>query len=348
VFPYIRPPEHQEGEHPKPVCGPNDAEQGEETMKLFKTAAIAAVASVATLAVMSAPQAADYPNKPVSFIVPFPPGDLEDVLTRIIAEEFQTSTGMAAAVVNKPGGGGGPFPGAVEVANGPTDGSVIGSFVIDVPVVGPNIGIKELKNDTFEPVGIFLTYPFLLAAKKSAPYNSMQELAVHAKTNKLALGHFGAFLIPTQVTFAAAKKMGFEWGSEAAFDALDCNTLASGDADVINTVLPTLLPCLDKVKILASITDKRISKLPNVPTMAEVEPSLKVALWNGLFVKKGTSQAIKDKIAAIAKKAVMGPKGQAVAKDTGAGVYWMNAADAARQIKSDSAVSSAINKLIGG
>ncbi|MBX2883907.1 MAG: hypothetical protein KTR32_28395, partial [Granulosicoccus sp.] len=53
---------------------------------------------------------AEYPEKPVSFVVPWPPGDLEDVLTRMIAEEFQATYGVAAAVVNKPGGGGGPFP----------------------------------------------------------------------------------------------------------------------------------------------------------------------------------------------------------------------------------------------
>ena len=54
---------------------------------------------------------AEYPEKPVNFIVPWPPGDLEDVLTRMIAEDFQAEYGVAAAVVNKPGGGGGPFPG---------------------------------------------------------------------------------------------------------------------------------------------------------------------------------------------------------------------------------------------
>ena len=49
---------------------------------------------------------AEYPNKPVTFIVPFPPGDSEDVLTRIIAEDFESAYGVSAGVVNKPGGGG--------------------------------------------------------------------------------------------------------------------------------------------------------------------------------------------------------------------------------------------------
>ena len=67
---------------------------------------------------------------------------LEDVLTRMIAEDFQEEYGVAAAVVNKPGGGGGPFPGAIEVATAPADGYTIGSFVIGVPVLGHQIGIE--------------------------------------------------------------------------------------------------------------------------------------------------------------------------------------------------------------
>ena len=88
------------------------------------------------LAVSAGAALAEYPEKPVNFIVPWPPGDLEDVLTRMIAEDFQETYGVAAAVVNKPGGGGGPFPGAIEVANAPADGYTIGSFVIGVPVLG--------------------------------------------------------------------------------------------------------------------------------------------------------------------------------------------------------------------
>ena len=129
---------------------------------------------------------AEYPDKPVSFVVPWPPGDLEDVLTRMIADEFQSTYGVAAAVVNKPGGGGGPFPGAMEVANAPADGSMVGSFVIGVPVVGPNLGIDGLTSETFEPLGIFLTYPFVIATSGDAPYSSMQELASYAKSNKVA------------------------------------------------------------------------------------------------------------------------------------------------------------------
>lgn len=289
---------------------------------------------------------ADYPEKPVNFIVPWPPGDLEDVLTRMIAEDFQKEYGVAAAVVNKPGGGGGPFPGAIEVAQADADGYTIGSFVIGVPVVGHQIGIDELSPEKFDPLGIFLTYPFVIATKGDAPYSSIDELAAYAKDNEVALGHFGDPLTPTQVTKALAVKKGFEWGSDAAFDALDCNTLASGDADVINTTLQLILPCLDDVKVLVSITDERIPLVPDAPTVGEVDPELNIALWNGLFVRKETPQDVRDKIIAVAEKTALSDRAQAVAKETGALVYWQNADDSAARVAKDIDTVAKIQELL--
>ena len=290
--------------------------------------------------------AQDYPSRLIKIIVPFPPGDLEDVLTRMIADDFQAEYGVAAAVVNKPGGGGGPFPGAIDVATAPADGYTIGSFVIGVPVVGHQIGIPELTPEKFDPLGIFLTYPFVIAVAGDAPYDDMAGLAEYAKSNELALGHFGNVLTPTQVTMALAKTLDFEWGSDAAFDALDCNTLASGDADVINTTLQLILPCLDSVKVLASITDERIPLVPDAPTVGEIEPSLDIALWNGLFVTKDTPQDVRDKIIAVAQKTVMSDRAQQVAKDTGGLVYWQNAEDSAARIKADIAKVAAIEAML--
>lgn len=310
----------------------------------MKRTIFAAIAAV--MAFSAAPVMAEYPDKPVSFVVPWPPGDLEDVLTRMIAEDFQLEYGVASVVVNKPGGGGGPFPGAIEVAQAPSDGYTIGSFVIGVPVVGHKIGIPELAPEKFDPLGIFLTYPFVLAAAGNAPFSNLAEMAEHAKSNELALGHFGAPLIPTRVSLAYAKTAGFEWGSEAAFDALDCNTLASGDADVINTTLQLVLPCLDDIKILASVTGERIPLTPDAPTLGEVEPQLGVALWNGLFVNKDTPQDVRDKIIAVAKKTMMSDRAQKLAKETGASVYWQDAEAAAAQIAKDSEAMGNLGKLL--
>ena len=313
-------------------------------MKL--THLVKGAAAAAALGLSAVAAQAEYPEKPVNFIVPWPPGDLEDVLTRMIADDFQAKYGVAAAVVNKPGGGGGPFPGAIEVANAPADGYTVGSFVIGVPVMGHQIDIPPLTPEKFDPLGIFLTYPFVIATSGDAPYSTMEELAAHAKENDVALGHFGDVLTPTQVTKAFAKNAGFEWGSDAAFDALDCNTLASGDADVINTTLQLILPCLDQVKVLVSITDERIPLVPDAPAIGELDAGLNIALWNGLFVTKDTPQDVRDKIIAVAQETMMSDRAQAVAKETGALVYWQDANDSAARVANDIATMGKIGTIL--
>ncbi len=309
---------------------------------MHKSKLILLVAAAGSFAV---PAFAEYPDRPVSFVVPFPPGDLEDVLTRMIAEDFEIKYGVAAAVVNKPSEGG-PFPGAAEVASAPADGYTVGSFVVDIPVVGPLVGVPGLNPDPFDPLGIFLTYPFVIATAADAPFSTMQELAEHSKTEPQLLGHFGAFLLPTQATFAAAKELGFAWGGDASAAALDCNSLASGDFDVVNTTIQQLLPCLDSVKILATITESPISVIPEAPSLASIVPNLNVSLWNGLFVHKDTPQDVRDKIIASAKETMASTRAQDLAAQTGAIVYWMDAADAAARIASDIDVSGRIAKML--
>ena len=307
--------------------------------------AIVAAACAATVS-FAGPTFAAYPEKPVQFIVPWPPGDLEDVLTRMIADEFQKTYGQPAAVVNKPGGGAGPFPGAIEVAKAPADGYTVGSFVISVPIIGPRIGMKELKPNPFQPVGIFLTYPFLIVAKGDAPYKSMKQLAKYAKSHKVVLGHFGAKLPPTKVTLALAKNLGFAYSSNAAFDELNCNTLASGDVDVMNTTAQQVLPCLSKLRVLATVTDKRVPITPNAPTVGELDPKLGLSLWNGLFVRKGTPADAIRKIAAVARKTIASKRARDFAKKTGAQIYWKNAKASRAQIARDTKTLAVIDKTL--
>lgn len=302
--------------------------------------------AIALVALSPIAAAAEYPEKPVSFVVPFPPGDLEDILTRLIADEFQEAYGVPAAVVNKPGGGGGPFPGAAEVAGAPADGYTVGSFVIDVPVVGPHVGIPALNPNPFEPVGIFLTYPFILASSKSQPYSDIDGLVSYAADNPVVLGHYGSFLVPTQVSLALAKVRGMEYAADSAFDMLDCNTLASGDADVINTNLQSVLPCIDDVNVLATIGDRRIPLTPDVPTIGELEPSLNASLWNGLFVHKDTPAEVRAKIADVAERVMASDRAQQIAAETGALIYWKNAEDSAALIDADSETLGRVNGML--
>ena len=309
-----------------------------------KLASILAL-SASTVLAGALPAFAEYPTAPVQFVVPWPPGDFEDILTRMIAAKMEEMTGVSASVVNKPGGGDGPFPGALEVLNGPADGSMVGSFVIGVPIVGPviDIGIEE---DSFTPVGIFLTYPFVLAASGDAPYSNMVELAAHAQDNDVILGHFGAGLVPSKASFAAAKKMNFAFADDSAFDMLDCNTLSAGDADVINTTLALIEPCLGEINILANIGSEPIAKLEGVQTLSAQSGINDIELWNGLFVKKGTPQEVIDKLDEVAAATMASPEAQALMAETGARVYWQDMAASKARIEIDRGKNAELNAIL--
>jgi len=122
--------------------------------------------------------------------------------------------------------------------------------------------------------------------------------------------------------------------------------LASGDADVINTTIQLILPCLNDVKVLVSITNERISKVPNTPAIGELIPELDIFLWNGLFVVAGTPQDVKDKIIAVAKKSMLSDRAQEVAANSGALVYWMDADASTAQINKDRETMATIGGLL--
>jgi len=294
--------------------------------------------TVAALAIspmlISSPAIAEYPDRPVKFIVPWPPGDLEDVVTRVIAEQMFEETGTPASVINKPGGGG--IVGALDVANARPNGQTIGSFVVDILTTHIHSGNATYDENTFEPVGIFIDYPFVIATMADSPYNNLKELAEYSQDNDIALGHFGYQALPTAITFKAASEMGIRIASDAAFDATNCITLATGDADIINTTTQLILSCLKsgEVKLLTAMTKDRLTIAPDVATLTE-QTGISQSLWNGLFVKKGTSEEIKNKIAEIAQIALKSERVRKLAEATGAGIYWIGGKEAEELVAKD-------------
>jgi tripartite-type tricarboxylate transporter receptor subunit TctC len=290
---------------------------------------------------------ADYPDGPVRFVVPSPQGGLEDALTRMIAEDFQAAYGQPAAVVNRPGGDDGPFPGAVDVAVAPADGSLIGSFPLDVPLVGPLTGIPQLAPNPFEPVGIFLTHPVVIAAARDAPFRTMGELAAHAAAgNELVLGHLGVESPSTLVTLALARVLDFDFADDAALDAPDCATLASGEVDVINTTLALVAPCLDSLTLLAAIAPDRLALSPDTPSVAELAPDLALTPWHGLFVRSDTPSGVRDRIAAVAAATMASDRAQRLAAGTGARIHWLDAAAAQAVIERDDVTLATISEIL--
>jgi tripartite-type tricarboxylate transporter receptor subunit TctC len=195
-------------------------------------------------------------------------------------------------------------------------------------------------------VGIFLTYPFAIVTSADAPYDTMEELAAHAQENDVVLGHFGAPLPPTKVTLAMAREMGFSYASDAAFDALDCNTLASGDVDVMNTTIQLVKPCIDDIKVLASVTGEPLRLAPEAPTVSDLVPELGLSLWNGLFVHKDTPESVREKIAAVARDTIASERAQTFAAETGAQIYWKGAEESLDQIARDAQTLARIEEML--
>ena len=298
--------------------------------RLLKGAGIAAFLATATLAW---PAMAEYPERPLTIILPWPPGDADDQLLRLIADEFAKQTGVPAKVVNRPGGYG--IEGAAAFATSPADGYTAGSLIIDHMTSYIQQDIVPYAAEDMEVVGIFMNFPFILAARKDAPYSNLAELAEFAKTNEVGLAHFGFETIPAQQTFEAARQLGFEFTTETGYDITDCTTLANDDADVMNATVGWVLPCLADLKVIAAYTAEPIPLVPDAPLLHDQVEGPQITLWAGIFVPKGTPAEIKAKLAEISEAAINSDRAKEISANTGTEVYWQSGEEAQARIAAD-------------
>lgn len=289
-------------------------------MRRFHAHLVAALA--AALLSLTSVANAEYPERPVQFIVPWPPGDLEDILTRLIAKQFQKDYGVPAAVVNIQGGGG--VVGASQVAEAEPDGYTVGSFTGNILTTHIIEKHAPFDRETFEPLGIFLGYPLIIATRADEPYNNMAELAEYAKSNPIKFAHYGFAGPPAVQMEQAASTLGFTYAGSAAFDETNCTLLTNGDADIMVTNVKQASACLStgEAKAISTLTMARISQLPDVATLDEQVPGVAVPAWNGLFVRSETPEEVRKKIVASAVKALDSKTARDLAASTGAVIEW--------------------------
>lgn len=297
-------------------------------MTMIKKSITLAIAAFATLA---APAWAEYPERPVEFVVPWPPGDIEDTLTRMISKAFQEETGVPASTVNIKGSGG--LIGATHVFSQPADGYTVGMFTANIVSAHIIRGNASYDREEFEPLAQIIGYPMMLATSADAPYNNLAELAEYGKSNAVSLGVFGLNGPPALQTLKVAETLGFEFGSITAYDETTCLLLANGEIDV--TLGGGLLkPCLTsgEAKALAAYTTARIPIYPDVATLDEQVPGISTPPWAGLFVRKDTPQEARDVLSRIAKAVVESDEAQELAANTGAVVRWLPADESAAYV----------------
>lgn len=283
--------------------------------------------ALATLTAAS-PALAEYPERPVEFVVPWPPGDIEDTLTRMIADAMRDETGVPASTVNIAGGGG--LVGATHVFSQPADGYTIGVFTANIISVHIMRGNAKYDREEFEPLGRIIGYGQVLAAAADAPYSNLAELAEHAKSNDVTLGVVGLNAPPSLQVRKMAETMGFEFASIAGYDEASCLLLFNGEVDVLLGGA-TMRSCMvsGEAKGLAALTTARIPIYEDVATLEEQVPGFSTPGWAGIFVRKDTPQEARDVITRIAKEVVESEEAQELAARTGSVVSWTPADEAA-------------------
>lgn len=282
---------------------------------------------VLALATAVGPVSAEYPERPVEFVVPWPPGDIEDTITRMISDAFRKDTGVPAKTVNIKGGGG--LVGATHVFNQAADGYTVGAFTGNILSAHIIRGNATYDRAEFEPLAVIIGYGQVLAAKADAPFSNLDELAAYAKSNEVTLGVLGLNGPPALQTMKMAEELGFEFASVSSYDEATCQLLYNGEVDVI-VGGATLRPCMvsGEAKGVASYTIARIPIYPDVPTLQEQVPGIATPGWTGLFVRKDTPQEARDVVSRIAKEVVESEKAQDVGANVGAVVQWMPAEEA--------------------
>ena len=270
--------------------------------------------SLMVVAALGAPlaQAQTYPDKPVRFVVPYPPGGGTDVIARIVQERFQATLGQPIVIENR-GGAAGSL-GTDVVAKSAPDGYTV-LFTLSSHTINPSIYPKLPFNTVkdFEPIGTVASRPQILGANPQLPVNNVAELIALAKAKPDSLsfasvgngspGHLAGELMKLR-TGTKMTHVPYRGGGPAMTDVM------GGQVPLLWVSIPAAAQFVKtgKVKALAVSTVKRSAAFPDVPTMQEAGvPDFEVDSWYAMFVPAKTPKPVIDKLNAALNAIVREP-----------------------------------------
>ena len=276
--------------------------------RLLDTLLGAALCGTAALA-----QAQGYPVKPVSVVVPYPPGGTVDVVARIVAQGLGTQLSQSVLVENRAGANG--TLGSDHVAKAVPDGHTLlvqaSIFVIN-PLFLPNVPY-DVQRD-FTPVSNIGSVPLLVVANLDVPAKNLREFIALAKadvrkytfaTSGLgSAGHLSEEMIKRQAGIPDLLIVPYKGTGPTL------NDLMGGQVSVMIDPMPSSYPHVKagKLKPLAVTSRQRVAFLPDVPTVAESGlPGFEMVSWYGLWAPAGLPKDIAAKLAAEVAKVVRSP-----------------------------------------
>lgn len=272
--------------------------------KTFLAAAVGACLSLAAAAAFAQP----YPSKPITMIIPFPPGGTLDTVGRALAQKLGQQMGQTVVVDNRPGGAG--TIGAIAVKQAKADGYTL-LFSPSTHVTTP-MTMKTAPYDVtkdFAPVALVAKAPLAIAVNKALPVTDVKSLIAHAKANpgklSFAIGSTGsAGHLSTELLRRAG---GLDYlivpykGSAPAYQ-----DLIGGQIDgFIDPILgSSSFAKAGQLKVLAVTSKTRVPSLPDVPTVGETVPGYEFYSWYGLWAPAGLPAEIATRLNAEVNKAL--------------------------------------------
>jgi tripartite-type tricarboxylate transporter receptor subunit TctC len=273
---------------------------------------IASLALFATLAVAGPTRAADYPTRPVKWVVPYPPAGTTDVLARIVAQWLTEKMGQPFVVENKPGAGNNI--GVEAVVNAPPDGY---TMLLVNPANGINATLYKNLNYNFMrdivPVAGLIRTPNVMEVTPSLPVKTVKEFIDHCKANpgKINMASSGSGTsvhlsgeLFKSMTGCDMVHVPYKGAGPALTD------LMGGTVHVLFDNLPSSIGHIKagKLRALAVTSEAREPSLPGVPTVAETVPGYEATAWFGIGMPKGTPRDVIDKVNAEINRALADPK----------------------------------------
>ena len=277
-----------------------------------RTFAAASVAALLLPLAAAAQTAAgtDWPTKPISMVVPYPPGGVNDAVARVYADKLSVELGKPVLVDNRAGAA--TTVASNYVAKAAPDGYTIyaggTSLVINPTLTGQ---VQYDPHKSFELVSLMSFTPFILHVNADFPVKNMAELIAYVKANPGkfniassgigATNHMAAELLKAQAGLNITH-VPYKGGAQAGQD------VAGGNAQMMFSASLEAKPFLDskKTRAIAISSLKRSPAFPDIPTVAEAAnlPEFQAIFWQGMVVPAGTPKAIVDKLQkAIAKVA---------------------------------------------
>ncbi len=265
-------------------------------------AALSLVALLAGLSVVGHVQAqSTYPQKPVRLVVPFAPGGASDILARTLGQKLSETTGQAFVIENKPGAGG--TLGAELVAKSPADGYTLLLADVAVHTIAPKLYPKlGYTQEQLLPVINLATFAHILITAPASTLKSFTDVLAQdkAKPGRFSVASSGngtsTHLTIEMVNMTAATQFAhvpYKGGGAAITDVM------GGQVDLMFIGTPPAMPLIQsgKLKALAVTTTKRMSTLPQVPTVSESGlPQFESIAAQGIFAPAGTPRDVVQKL----------------------------------------------------